>query len=285
MALAFGLLLPMPLVWAFYVVTYGPLFQTKPEVRASPMLTADAHRSLVTYAHDCQRREECEPPLECLFNPRVLSSYCTDSRCVTDKHCEDGATCRLVPTRGGGLPVGLCVLEGVRQEGEECSRVPTRREDGCSQDLLCEQWCGRSCRMDEPGSCPAGFFCQERDRVGGASCLPTCEGRSCPEGQQCIQMNEHVSVCAQVHGQYCQQNGCSEGQECQHRSYPRRPGEVWMDCFFRCGKDKPPCPEGHVCDVLECRKSCDPQVEGACGPHLRCQRYSDTSPWMCLPDV
>ena len=45
--------------------------------------------------------------------------------------------------------------------------------------------------MKEPSSCPEGFFCA--DTTPGPACRPTCEGRDCPEGQQCIRDRKGAS--------------------------------------------------------------------------------------------
>jgi hypothetical protein len=277
-----GFLLPVPLVWLFHAAVTGGAPQERPEARVAPMLSTEERRSLLSYQRDCRTSEDCEPPLGCFANPRVMATYCTDSRCLTDRHCPEGFFCQTMTTKGDGPLIRACALVGLRKEGEECLRMPPTPEAGCEQGLLCKGWCGRPCRLDEPASCPEGFFCREGRE--GASCLPSCEGRTCPEGQRCIQFDEGVSVCAQIHGEDCQRAPCPEGQRCLVHSPVTHPGEVWMWCLISCGEEGATCPEGLICHSSFCRQPCDPSVPGTCGPYYRCARYAETQPWTCRPD-
>lgn len=246
------------------------------------MLSPGERQGLLTYGRSCQRSGECESPLGCLFNTRFMASYCTDSRCVTDQDCAEGFACRIMPLRDGISRVRICALVGVRKEGEPCLASSDTREDGCGPGLSCQGRCGRPCRLEEPGTCPTGFFCN--DSLYGPSCLPTCEGRSCPEGLQCIRADKVASVCVAVHGQNCQQQSCPEGQKCLVSESPDRPGEAWMECVTFCGSGGRSCPEGLVCHQSRCRTPCDPSIPGACEPHQKCHRASDSQPWTCEPD-
>jgi hypothetical protein len=284
LAVLLGLLLPLPLVWVLLRTTPDAGGLGAPIPRTIPMLPLEERRGLTTYERPCQSREDCEAPLECFLNTRSMERYCTDSTCMTDAHCPEGFVCRAMPLGREGPAIRLCTLEGTRQEGEACDALPRTPREGCERGLLCQGWCGRPCRRDEPTSCPVGFFCAEGPN--GSSCLPSCEGRSCPEGQQCVSLGKRgVSVCARVHGEDCQRtSSCPDGQQCLVNHAPHRPGEVWMRCAARCGGDEPPCPEGLVCHVFRCRQPCEPELPDACGPHHHCHRDADSEPWLCRPD-
>jgi len=280
------LFLLFPLAWAVHVAMFGGMLRPPPDAKAAPapVLSPDARRSLMTYERPCVKSEECEPPLGCFFNTRARRMYCTDSRCMTDQQCSEGMLCLTQRTQGKGPPIRYCSLEGTRTEGEPCLEMPPSHEAGCLRGLFCqERRCGRPCRLGEPTNCPAGFFC--REGLNGPSCLPTCEGRSCPEGQECVRLKQGMSACAQVHGQNCQRTPCPEQQTCSVWDPFSHPGEVWMTCLLRCGEESgSPCPDGFVCKTDYCRKSCDPTLPGDCGPRYRCERYR-TEPWSCTPDI
>jgi len=279
-----GLLLVLPLAWVLHVTLFKGLRPT-PEAKVVPMLSPQERQRLMTYERPCTGRKDCEPPLGCFFNTRSRWMYCTDSRCMTDQQCAEDMVCRTLKTQGGGPPIRQCTLVGVRKEGDPCVDMSSLRDAACERGLLCQhRRCGRPCRLDEAGSCPEGFFC--RDGLNGPSCLPTCEGRACPEGQQCVRLDEGISVCTEVHGQDCQRTPCPGGHECFVQAPFNHPGEVWMTCLIPCGaRDTPDCPEGFVCEMSYCRKSCDPTVPNACGPHYKCHRYSERYAWTCEPDL
>jgi hypothetical protein len=282
LAILLGLLLPAPLAWLFHLTVAGAGAGEPRRARAAPMLSTEERRGLMSYERGCATGDDCEPPLGCFTNPRAMARYCTDSRCLTDSHCPEGFVCRMMKTEGDGPPVRLCALVGVRKEGEACARMPPSREFGCERELLCQGRCGRPCQLDAPANCPEGFFC--RDGLEGPSCLPSCEGRSCPAGQRCVRFDEGISVCAEVHGQDCQQAPCPEGQRCFVHSPVARPGEVWMGCLVPCDAEGPACPEGLLCHSRFCRRACDPGVPDTCGPHYQCARHADTEPWTCRPE-
>ena len=284
LAILLCLLLVAPFAGLLYVSSRGgPRRNGEPGM--IPMLSPGERQGLLTYGRHCQRSNECEPPLGCLFNSRFMASYCTDSRCVTDQDCSDGFACRVMRARDGVSRVRICALVGVRNEGEPCLASSDTREHACGPGLFCHQEgrCGRPCRLDKPDSCPEGFFCNESPE--GPSCLPTCGGRTCPEGRQCVQTSRHASVCAVVHGPDCQQQQpCPEGQLCLVFDPPNRPGDVWMECVAFCGGDRSSCPEGFICHQLRCQKPCEPGVPGTCEPHQKCHRRSEEQPWLCEPD-
>lgn len=284
LAVLLSLFLLVPLAWAIHVAMLGGL-RPAPEVKFVPMLAPGERQRLMTYERPCTGLEDCEPPLGCFLNARSRWMYCTDSRCMTDQQCPEDMVCRTLETVGGGPSIRHCTLVGVRKEGEPCSEMPSWREAACEQGLLCQgRRCGRPCRVDEPGACPEGFFC--REGLNGPSCLPTCEGRTCSEGEDCVRFEEGVSVCAQVHGQDCQRTPCAGGQECFVQRSFAHPREVWGTCLIDCGEaSTSACPEGFVCQMKYCRKSCDPAIPNACGPHDKCARYSAKYAWKCEPDL
>jgi hypothetical protein len=283
LAVVLGLLLLLPLAWALHTALLGGL-RPAPEAKVIPMLSPGERQRLLTYERPCSGRKDCEPPLACFFNERAMWRYCTDSRCMTDQQCSEDMVCRTVETSRAGPHIRHCTLVGGRKEGEPCSDMSSSREAACERGLLCQgDRCGRPCRVEEPGSCPEGFFC--REGLNGPSCLPTCEGRACPEGEACVQFDEGVSVCARVHGQNCQQTPCPGEQKCSVQRSFDRPREAWGTCLIPCGADTPSCPEGFVCRMSYCRKTCEPAVPGVCGPHYKCHRYSEKNPWTCTPDL
>lgn len=144
------------------------------------------------------------------------------------------------------------------------------KKHACAQGLLCTGWCGRPCQLDAPESCPSGFYCAQGP--DGPSCRPTCEGRTCPEGQQCVTYEGRTSVCAVVRGQNCQQHPCAQGQECK-LYYPRIRADgllMGMECVQPCEEGKVSCPEGLVCTHGACRRPCEPGAPNTCGPDEAC---------------
>jgi hypothetical protein len=281
-----GLLLPIPLLWLSYISMPGhgahlPLsHQDKVLV---PMLSPEERLRLHTYEQDCQTDADCEPRLRCFYNMRTERQYCTDSTCMTNEDCPKDFACRTLRADNGKELLRICSLEGLRKEGELCEELPAKLEDGCEKGLICYGFCGRSCRLDEPSSCPEGFVCKEGDN--GPSCLPTCEGRSCPEGQRCITslLGGMGSVCMKVYGQDCELNPCPQGLECDLNTAAMTPGKIWMECLSACAGNEPRCPEGTVCSFYQCRKACDPQGPRVCAPGFACRRKHPNQPWACLP--
>jgi len=290
LAAMFGVLLILPLAWLFFAAMFGqglnvPHTQVKGPV---PMLSSEERRSLITYERKCATDADCESPLRCFFSSRSMSRYCSDSRCVTDMQCKEGFACRTQTTLSNGDPIRVCSLVGKRQEGEVCLPHASTLDYACGQGLLCNSLCGRPCKLEDPSSCPEGFFCHDGSD-DGPTCLPTCEGRTCAEGQRCVSLDRpridgrHASICATVYGQDCTQNPCSQGQHCSLYTYPQPADAVWMECLAYCGKDSPPCPEGTVCHMYECLKSCAPEDPASCEPGFVCHRKAAKEPWRCVP--
>jgi hypothetical protein len=278
-----GVLLSLPLV----LLIAGSMLQRphtpfRGDVRFAPVLSHEERQRLQTYHHPC-RDSPCESPLACLSDTRVMGSYCTDSQCETDAQCPAGFTCVPLRTANHGPLVRDCITWGVRKEGESCFETPPAQEDACEPGLRCaEGWCGRPCALDNPASCPEEFFCA--DVFPGPTCRPTCEGRTCPEGQQCMRDTADASVCAVHYGPDCQRVPCPEGRKCEAIFPAKHQGSVWTECFPECGEGRPPCPEGLICDMHSCLKPCELNGPNVCDPGFRCQRYADSQPWACRPD-
>jgi hypothetical protein len=282
-----GLLLAVPLMLLLWSATHERFRPTAPEeTRVSPVLSNEQRKRLLTYHTHCTKAADCESPLGCLPDVRIRSHYCADSECETDAQCPVGSVCRMLDTVQGGPRVRQCIAVGVRKEGEGCLEPPPDRRDACGPGLLCGGrlgWCGRPCRKAESTNCPDGFFCA--DVSPQPLCLPTCEGRECPQGQQCIRAaSDGVSVCSVVYGTNCQQSPCPEGAECRASFESKRPGEVWMRCMSSCDPKDQVCPEGLVCHRNKCRQPCEPQASGACGTGYRCAQRKLDAPWLCEPD-
>jgi hypothetical protein len=283
-----GLLMTLPLAWLLCVTMFGwdasvPHTQAKTPI---PMLSPEERRSLLTYGHHCKTDTDCEPPLRCFFSTHTMNRYCSDSRCVTDMQCKEGFTCRTQPLSNGDS-LRVCSLVGVRKEGEACQAHSPSNDYACEQGLLCHSRCGRPCKLEDPSSCPEGFFCHDGSG-DGPSCLPTCEGRTCAEGQQCVILDrpalegKHASICARVYGQDCQQNPCPQGQTCLLQVSPQPVDAVWLQCVSGCASDAP-CPEGTVCHRYMCHKSCTPEDPSSCEPGFVCHRKASQEPWRCVP--
>lgn len=281
-----GVLLPLPLI----LLLGGTLRPAAPETtaggrRISPMLENGVRMQMNTYRRSCGPGRPCEPPLACLWDTRIPAAYCTDSQCITDMQCPEEQVCRNVATEEDGLLVKFCVPQGKRQEGERCLAVTLEKEAACTAELLCggqRGWCARPCRPGATEACPDGFFCA--DTIPEPVCLPTCEARGCPAGQQCIRYEGGASACAKVYGSNCQQSPCADGRECDLRADWARPGYVWMECSVLCGDGFPPCTDGMICSGWQCRPACDPQGPDVCGEGYRCRQYEPESPYACQPE-
>lgn len=275
-----GLLLPLPLVLAVGAWWTRPQPQPARDTRlVSPMLSLEERRALLTHERACQTSEDCEAPLGCL-SIDWGQALCMASECLTDLQCEEGFTCKTLRTRGQGPRVRTCVVRGVAQEGAPCMASFTfTPEESCRPGLICNGYCGRPCQLGAPESCPEGTFC--RDGKNGASCMPTCEGRSCAEGEECARFQGGFSVCARISGENCQRHACRDGTRCSVAYLPGRRGEVQMECVQDCGAEHPPCPEGTVCEQRQCRRPCERDNPSACGPKETCGYNPRTQRWLC----
>lgn len=282
-----GVLLPLPLVLVGKLLWSVERPEIPTDGRISPMLNIEQRSQLMTYGRPCGSSSECEPPLGCLFETRTGQEYCTDSQCTQDTQCSEGQVCRPLATSGDGPRVRFCLPIGVRQEGEGCVKVPDLKDSACAEGLICGSktgWCSKPCSLGSAAAgCREGFFCA--DTIPQPVCLPTCEKRGCPTGQQCVRFDDGASVCAQVYGPNCQQTPCPDGRECEVQSEPPHPGKVWMECVERCGEDGlPPCGAGMICDGWQCKPDCNPQGPDTCGEGYRCRLRRPDRPFACQPD-
>lgn len=266
---AAGLLLLLPLALLSSISLYSRRWTRGADgVEFSPVLSPEKRVELNTFEQRCEKREDCEPPLECLAFFTGFESYCLDSDCLTDRQCKEGFTCRALKPRGGGTLVRRCTPAGLLEEGEPCMASSREKSVVCERGLICNGYCGRPCRMDEPTSCPEGFFCARGKN--GTSCLPTCEGRACPEGKQCVRYASGMSVCAHIRGENCQDEPCPQGQRCNKSYSPNHKDWVSMECVTPCGGENPPCSDELFCHQGECRRPCVPDAADVCGPSERC---------------
>lgn len=281
-----GMLLPLPLVLLLGSVMYPGLRANGPEAaRFSPVLDGEERARRVTYRRECARKEDCEPPLGCLLDASRGRRYCTDSQCRTNEECREDEECRPLVTFGGGPLVRFCIPLGRRTEGQHCIKVPGDKSQACQPGLVCagmDGFCARSCQRGEPTSCPDGFLCA--DVAPAPVCLPTCEARGCPSGQECVRYDGGASVCEVVFGPQCQKTPCPDGRRCDVIPASAHPGNAWSECVIRCGKKRPACPEGFACNRWHCLPSCKPGELHACAEGYRCEQEDETSPWVCQPD-
>ena len=280
-----AILLPLPFVTLMAFVLFGqgahpPSLPGDPVV---PMLSREGRAALPTYEQECEQDVECDSPLRCFYNMRTGRQYCADSTCETNEDCEKDFVCRSLRTLHGQKLVRACSLEGLRREGEMCEALPGLRIDGCERGLICNHFCGRSCRMDQPTSCPDGFVCKQG--INGPSCQPTCEGRTCPRGQRCVTSRGGLgSTCMKVYGPDCELHPCDPGFMCMPTVFTTEPGRTWMECLRMCAKSEPRCPDGQTCSLFQCRPACDPEGPSTCEPGFGCLRNDPGQPWACMPN-
>lgn len=248
-------------------------------ITTTPLLSQQQLSRLPYFKEPCTRREDCKLPLECVNDPRVDGFRCLGQECWTDAHCEPGQLCRTVPA-SGGTNVRLCLVEGTKGEGELCDEFPLKGRYGCRPGLFCNSWyCGRSCRLGEPSSCPRGQTC--RAAPDGASCVPSCLQTGCPSGKRCVPLSGEFSICATLVGTDCEKNPCPAGQMCVTSIDRQEPGVVRLSCQQPCNEHAL-CPTGSICFNGYCQRSCDPQQPDACGPEQRCNLSRPLPPvWIC----
>lgn len=246
------------------------------------MLPPDETRRLLTFEKHCESTEDCDAPLVCLRDQFMLRRACVASACATDADCSQGLSCYSIVA--GERVVRLCGAPGEVAEGEFCMELPRFRWMACAPDLVCtHKSCRRPCQPEAPGSCPQGYYCHAAD-VKGFVCLPTCEGRSCPEGHRCVALEHGVSICARVQGTDCQLNPCPMGQECEVVARESR-NEVGMQCRLTCDSRSRRCPKGFSCMSGQCIRRCNSDAPGTCGPMEKCAGLSEEHLGLCLLDL
>jgi hypothetical protein len=252
----------------------------------SPILSGEERMRLITHGHSCRSSAECEPPLGCLVPALKEEGVCVDSGCLTDWQCDEGWVCRTFRTEGEGPWVRRCTVPGIRQEGELCWEARSNKGMTCARGLACNAgWCGRPCRLDERETgCPAGFSC--REGLEGPSCVPACEGRTCPQGQQCVLHGGGASACMKVHGVDCARTSCAEGRRCATFNLSMRDGEleIWRECVPACEGGRA-CPEGMECRGDICWQSCTPGGAASCREGYQCVPLeADGGTGLCHPE-
>lgn len=278
-----GVLLTLPLAGLLLTSSGGILLGTGKRgesLRLVPHLRGAAAMRVETFQQPCREDKECKLPLSCFVDARDGRRECRDSSCMTDDDCSAGFTCQPLRSASDTALFRICVPLGVRKEGEQCNVMPESTDEGCEQGLRCDVYCGRSCQVEDPHSCPEGFFC--KDKMKGALCWPTCKGLSCPEGQECVETWDGASTCARVVGSNCQRTPCAGEARCSIETRPSSPHVVWMDCLPSCTPGGQECPEGRACFVRECRRACDPQAPDSCGPDHECSQLFPQLPWVCV---
>lgn len=285
-AVFLGIFLPLPLVGllCFMLLTGPSSVSTDRGPALIPMLSLKERMGTLTYQRECETDRDCDPRLRCLLSMVTSYSYCVDSRCMADKHCPPGFSCQTQLADNGVDLINACELIGQAKEGGVCNSFANEPQYSCEQGLVCRERCGRPCTPGDPASCPKGFFC-EKD-ITGASCQPTCDGRTCPQGQRCVDLGRRRSVCAKVNGRDCQLEACAPGTKCMVSDYPQPADEVWMRCVQRCNlKGAAPCPEGSLCVVHGCRPTCTPGDPTTCLAGYRCESRPGLTAAICSPDV
>jgi hypothetical protein len=284
---AVSLLLALPLLALFLLWNRAPSERVVEGWRFIPWVTPGEARELRTLRQPCRSDAQCDPGLVCFHDPRFQQRQCMASGCDSDAWCAPyQAVCRAIPIRGQQrMAVRHCSFLGTRQEGEPCLRFPQsrQREWACGEGLVCagSGWCGRRCEPGKEGSCPEGFFCARGD-PDGPVCQPTCEGRACPEGQECIRREGGVSVCAEVQGRSCHEKPCFGRLECETETLVSEAGKAWRRCVVPCGKDgAEPCPDGFRCHQGQCLRACSVQQPDACRTFEFCVSTDDEGNGVC----
>jgi hypothetical protein len=269
-----ALLVALALVLAVGVPITWWLRPRLPEATSKdlPVLDKGQLATLLTYKRRCRTLADCEEPLRCTDDPRVVGWRCLASECRTDLQCQPGFMCTPFVYSDGSV-ARLCVVEGTQEEGEQCDDFPLKDKWGCRPGLICNSgFCGRPCHPNEPATCPEGYVCQEGTTL--PACLPSCLRGGCPPEKQCVRIRGEFSVCATVRGQDCDKQPCAPGEECQ-----RVPGRPWRAkvvdkwCAIPCSEEKGKlCPAGSACIDSYCARLCEEGAQGTCPPGERCAR-------------
>lgn len=159
--------------------------------------------------------------------------------CAVDEHCPPSEDCVEGHCVPGGDP-GLgepCGDGGVCAAGLECALT------------LAGQICTQPCDWLVPTSCPAGFFCTERDRCGDGICAPGAAG-----------VGEIGAA-------------CTMDTDCQGLFCTTPPGSSSPLCGAPCDPATPTCAAGTHCEDRgvgcgSCVADCTP---GSCAGGLECR--------------
>jgi hypothetical protein len=281
-----GLLLPLPLafllqpLWTPSLFPQDVILTAAGPVKISPVLSEEEHRRLPTFERLCSRQEDCEPPLGCL-SPDGKRGFCVASQCMTDLQCSGERTCMVLPTLGQGPAVRACVPAGQLSEGTPCHPFRMNEKESCARGLVCNGFCGRPCSLEAAAPCPEGFFCALGP--SGPACAPTCEGRDCPAGQQCVRFPRGISLCAVAVGDDCQRTPCPKGLRCSASFTPGRARWARLECELPCDGADNACPQGLLCYQGSCRRPCVPSGPEVCGPGQACNipPSGKDGRWLC----
>jgi hypothetical protein len=229
-------------------------------------------RDLLTYRRNCRTQADCEAPLLCMSDAQHGGWRCLASECETDSQCEPGFMCTPFHFPRSP-PIQLCLIQGIRNEGEPCTDFPLHAEHGCRPGLICNSgFCGRPCRPDGSPTCPEGFTCHPGNN--DPACLPSCLRTGCPQDKRCVRLVDELAVCAVVHGHDCETQPCPTGEVCRRETGRQAGGQdVIMWCARPCdGRGDGGCPRGSVCVAGFCERTCDEAAPTTCGPGERCTR-------------
>ena len=235
--------------------------------------------SLPTFGRWCAGKEECEPPLSCVYDPRVGESRCLGTECNSDADCAPDQVCRAISARQHAPR--LCVVQGNQGEGGRCAEFPLKRHEACQDPLLCNRtFCGRRCQVDSPASCPVAYTCLENGALG-PSCVPDCRQHGCPAPRRCFALEERFFVCG-VPGSAidCDAQPCPQGATCR-KALAAASDQVYMRCDRPCDAASP-CPPGYFCGFGSCLEECDPSLPQSCGPDRKCVRHTRLNRSFCL---
>lgn len=284
LVIASVVLLPLPLIWIASRLLLGNLPASGSREQGSelvPIISPYVARQLPTFERDCEKNADCDAPLACV-DQLMWKRGCVASMCATDADCRDGLSCHSIAAEDRVLR--LCGASGTVAEGKFCTEWPRLQKWACAPDLVCTaKSCRRPCQPQDPQSCPEGFYCHAAD-VKGSVCLPTCEGRTCPEGQRCVVLEYGASLCARVKGTDCQLHPCPAGQVCEVVARESQ-NRVGMMCLLSCNPQAPSCPEGFSCMGDRCIQSCKADAPGTCGPLEKCAGAREDQPGLCLFDL
>ena len=283
-----GILLSAPLLIVLVLWVRSPTGRRVEGWRFAPWLSSKEFRAQRDLLKPCQDDAQCTPPLVCFHDPRFMGGGCVASECHSDPWCAPEGVCRAVPLNEQHTAIRFCVFEGGRKEGEQCLRIapPSFRHLACSAGLVCglAGWCGRRCSPGQEGTCPDGFFCARGDPEGPI-CQPTCEGRTCPEKQECLRQKGGVSACVNVYGRDCPTDPCDDGQACAVQPLPLRMDWGSRECLVECGTPgSTGCPKDFVCHQGLCRQHCTMANPRPCNDQF-CQRIDDEGNGVCLPSL